>query len=238
MRACDSSSSATSSARSPVAAPRNVHIVRWASGVTNTRHRAVGSPSLAGGVSYSTPTERMSWVNTPPSWSSRTFPTKPAVPPNDATPATVLAAEPPEDSTAGPMAEYRRSACSASMSAIVPLTRSWRRRSASPAWAMTSTIALPTATTSISGYESGTNRTLTSEPMHTDGPHRLPRHVEPRRYDLTLTPDLTEGTFAGEERVEVVVREPTAEIVLNAVDLRIADAELVAEDGRAVAATV
>jgi puromycin-sensitive aminopeptidase len=74
--------------------------------------------------------------------------------------------------------------------------------------------------------------------MDTDGPHRLPRHVEPRHYDLTLTPDLTEGTFAGEERIEVVVHEPTAEIVLNAVDLRIADAELVAEDGRALAATV
>ena len=74
--------------------------------------------------------------------------------------------------------------------------------------------------------------------MHTDGPHRLPRHVEPCRYDLTLTPDLDAGTFAGEERVEVVVHEPTAEVVLNALDLAIVDAELVAEDGKALAATV
>ncbi|HEX2039380.1 MAG TPA: M1 family metallopeptidase [Acidimicrobiales bacterium] len=74
--------------------------------------------------------------------------------------------------------------------------------------------------------------------MPADAPYRLPRTVEPRRYELTLTPDLADSSFAGEERVELVVHEPTAEIVLNALDLDILSAELVAEDGRGVAGTV
>ena len=46
----------------------------------------------------------MSWRKISPSWSSRTVPMKAARPPKLATPATVLAAEPPEVSEAGPMA--------------------------------------------------------------------------------------------------------------------------------------
>src|SRR4029079_11493089 len=49
--------------------------------------------------------------------------------------------------------------------------------------------------------------------------HRLPRTVEPQRYELTLTPDLGAATFAGEERVRVLVHEPVTEIVLHAADL-------------------
>ncbi|HLY84737.1 MAG TPA: M1 family metallopeptidase, partial [Acidimicrobiales bacterium] len=61
--------------------------------------------------------------------------------------------------------------------------------------------------------------------------YRLPRTIEPQRYELTLTPDLDDATFAGEARVEVRVNEPVQEVVLNAVELEIHSAELVAEDG-------
>ena len=69
--------------------------------------------------------------------------------------------------------------------------------------------------------------------MPADAPYRLPRTVEPRRYELTLTPDLADNTFAGEARVELLVHEVTAEIILNALALDILSAELVADDGRA-----
>ena len=57
--------------------------------------------------------------------------------------------------------------------------------------------------------------------------HRLPRNVAPVRYDLRLAPDLEAATFAGEERVELEVREPVTTIVCNAAELRISDASLV-----------
>jgi puromycin-sensitive aminopeptidase len=50
---------------------------------------------------------------------------------------------------------------------------------------------------------------------------RLPRTVVPRRYDLVLRPVLEAGTFTGSEDVEVEVREPVSEIVLNAERLEI-----------------
>jgi puromycin-sensitive aminopeptidase len=61
--------------------------------------------------------------------------------------------------------------------------------------------------------------------------YRLPRTVEPERYELTLTPDLDSATFAGEVRVAIRVKEPITEIVLNAVELDIHSAELAGEDG-------
>jgi puromycin-sensitive aminopeptidase len=61
--------------------------------------------------------------------------------------------------------------------------------------------------------------------------YRLPRTVEPDRYELTLTPDLDAATFAGEVRVSIRVHEPVTEIVLNAVELDIHSAELVGDDG-------
>ena len=74
--------------------------------------------------------------------------------------------------------------------------------------------------------------------MSTEGPYRLPRNVEPEHYQLTFTVRLGEGTFAGDERVHLVVHEPTGEIVLNAVDLEISDAEVIAADGTILPATV
>jgi puromycin-sensitive aminopeptidase len=61
--------------------------------------------------------------------------------------------------------------------------------------------------------------------------YRLPRTVEPERYELTLTPDLDAAAFAGEAKVQVRVNEPITEIVLNAVELDIHSAELVGGAG-------
>jgi puromycin-sensitive aminopeptidase len=41
----------------------------------------------------------------------------------------------------------------------------------------------------------------------------------PSRYDIQIEPDLSSGIFAGEETIEVTVREPVKEVVLNAAEL-------------------
>jgi puromycin-sensitive aminopeptidase len=69
-----------------------------------------------------------------------------------------------------------------------------------------------------------------------ENPHRLPRTVVPRRYDLTLAPDLAAATFDGSEAIAVEVVEPTAEVVLNAVDMEIDEAAAQVGDERLVAA--
>jgi puromycin-sensitive aminopeptidase len=68
--------------------------------------------------------------------------------------------------------------------------------------------------------------------------YRLPRSVEPKRYELTLTPDLAAATFAGEERVQVQVLEAVDTIVLNAIELTIHSAELIGIDGTILEGTV
>jgi puromycin-sensitive aminopeptidase len=63
--------------------------------------------------------------------------------------------------------------------------------------------------------------------------HRLPSTVLPTRYDLRLEPDLAQATFTGEVRIAVTVREPTAEILLNAAELQIREATIQqAQSGR------
>ncbi len=61
-------------------------------------------------------------------------------------------------------------------------------------------------------------------------PYRLPWSVVPSRYAIRLEPDLLAGTYTGEETVEITVREPVQEIVLNAVELTILEVTL--DDGR------
>jgi puromycin-sensitive aminopeptidase len=62
--------------------------------------------------------------------------------------------------------------------------------------------------------------------------YRLPRTVLPRRYELTIEPDLDAATFVGEEAVAVEVVEPVAEIVLNAKELEIDEAWLTVAGSR------
>lgn len=60
--------------------------------------------------------------------------------------------------------------------------------------------------------------------------YRLPRTVVPRRYELTLEPDLEAAVFAGTAVITIEVVEPVSEILLNAHQLQITDA-LVRGDG-------
>src|SRR3954467_14749120 len=71
-------------------------------------------------------------------------------PPREATPAMVLAADPPDVSCAGAMALYKVCASASSIRRIAPLIRLYRDRNSSPVRATTSTMALPTPTTSSS----------------------------------------------------------------------------------------
>ena len=54
----------------------------------------------------------------------------------------------------------------------------------------------------------------------------LPSTVRPVKYKLKLQPDLGNFTFQGTESIDVQVLEPTSEVVLNAVDLKIGSATL------------
>jgi aminopeptidase N len=61
-------------------------------------------------------------------------------------------------------------------------------------------------------------------------PGKLPKTVAPIHYALDLAPDLDKLTFAGSEAVDIEVMEPTARLVLNAIDMTI---EAAAIDGEA-----
>ena len=69
-------------------------------------------------------------------------------------------------------------------------------------------------------------------------PYRLPRNVLPRHYDLVFKPDFTRACFDGEATIEVQVQEATTEVVLNAAELEVSEAQLVGDGGRSVKATV
>jgi puromycin-sensitive aminopeptidase len=68
----------------------------------------------------------------------------------------------------------------------------------------------------------------------TANPYRLPRTVEPERYEITLTPDIEAATFAGDERIRVTVHEATDTISLNAAELQIVSANLIGDDGTTI----
>ena len=54
----------------------------------------------------------------------------------------------------------------------------------------------------------------------------LPASVKPKKYRLTLQPDLNTFTFKGEQTVDIEIVEPTARIVLNAAELEISGVTL------------
>ncbi len=64
-------------------------------------------------------------------------------------------------------------------------------------------------------------------------PHRLPRNVLPRRYDIDLEPELDSASFMGSVRISLEVVEPVNCIVLNAAELSIGSVS-VTVDGEAV----
>ena len=61
--------------------------------------------------------------------------------------------------------------------------------------------------------------------------HRLPRTVIPSRYDIRLEPDLDTATYAGEEAIQVEVRDEVDEVQLNAVELTFTRVEAEGPDG-------
>ena len=69
-------------------------------------------------------------------------------------------------------------------------------------------------------------------------PYRLPRTVVPSHYDLTLVPDLGAATFTGTVAVTVDVADEVDEVVLNALELTIAEAWLENPEGIRRNATV
>src|SRR5439155_10182063 len=69
-------------------------------------------------------------------------------------------------------------------------------------------------------------------------PYRLPRHVVPTRYDLRLQPDLSTGTFTGEETITVTVHQAAPEVLLNAAELRVTRAAAEGPAGISQTATV
>jgi puromycin-sensitive aminopeptidase len=71
--------------------------------------------------------------------------------------------------------------------------------------------------------------------MASANPYRLPTDIIPERYELRLTPNLTDWTFAGHEKVSIEVREPVREIVLNAAELNLHSVALKYTDGKMIA---
>jgi puromycin-sensitive aminopeptidase len=69
-------------------------------------------------------------------------------------------------------------------------------------------------------------------------PYRLPTTVAPQRYDLRLEPDLAASSFTGEVTISILVKAPTAEIVLNAIELDVQNAVLLDDGGNAHRATI
>ena len=65
----------------------------------------------------------------------------------------------------------------------------------------------------------------------TANPHRLPRTVLPRHYQLVLEPDLEAARFAGRQAVRIEVTEAVERILCNAIELAIDEAWLTAADG-------
>ncbi len=49
---------------------------------------------------------------------------------------------------------------------------------------------------------------------------RLPQNVHPEHYQLTLTPNLKDATFTGNEKIDVLLDQPTDSITLNAAEIK------------------
>jgi aminopeptidase N len=75
--------------------------------------------------------------------------------------------------------------------------------------------------------------TLTAEkPFDFDTvPGKLPKEVVPEEYAIRVAPDLGKFTFAGSETIKLKVRKPVRQLVLNALEIKIASASL---DGKTI----
>ena len=66
---------------------------------------------------------------------------------------------------------------------------------------------------------------------------RLPQTVHPEHYQLLLTPNLKDATFAGSERIDVLLDQPVDSITLNAVEIKF-QSVTTKIDGKDIKATV
>src|SRR5262245_32630110 len=63
-------------------------------------------------------------------------------------------------------------------------------------------------------------------------PGKLPKQVRPTEYAIWIKPDIKKLTFAGRETVSIDVEQPTHQIILNAANVDVTDAEI---DGKPIA---
>jgi puromycin-sensitive aminopeptidase len=68
--------------------------------------------------------------------------------------------------------------------------------------------------------------------MSTVATSLLPTEIRPVKYQVSLSPNLTGFTFAGEETIEIEVHQPTSQIVLNAAELEIQEVYLLRDGQR------
>ena len=72
--------------------------------------------------------------------------------------------------------------------------------------------------------------TLADQPFSFDTtPGKLPKTVVPRHYTIRLEPDLNKFTTRGSMTVDLEIRQPISEIVLNALDIDVTQATLIAD---------
>ena len=72
-----------------------------------------------------------------------------------------------------------------------------------------------------------------AQPLSESVPSDLPRTARPTHYTIAIEPDAAKLTFTGQSSAEIEVFAATSELVLHAVDLRIAEARLVPTGGGA-----
>ena len=66
---------------------------------------------------------------------------------------------------------------------------------------------------------------------------RLPQTTTPDHYDLVITPNLGEASFAGDETIHVTIRDSTVDITLNAAEIAF-DRVTITQEGREQTASV
>ena len=70
-----------------------------------------------------------------------------------------------------------------------------------------------------------------------NNPYRLPSTIVPSDYRLRLVPDLDAATFSGRVEIDVVITEPTPEVILNSLELEVSTMNLRAGSTEVVSAT-
>ena len=64
--------------------------------------------------------------------------------------------------------------------------------------------------------------------MSPEAAYRLPRTVVPSHYDIAITPDLENASFAGAVGIDVDIAKATSTVVLNAIELDLQQAHITA----------